>query len=172
MLQAAAQQNVPARASPGAHLAAPPLLRLPRRPCFPSPTRRTSPPHRPTKETVNAFCRPAGDSTTTASGRSGHSEDRFEGVSKVVIYVGDKTGKQKPTGIQFFVLPDGKHIIAGDEMIPFGEHPLRGVSRRRCSRSADGPYRGCGLKGPGDRRVCRLPVPALQGSAGQHGQAG
>ena len=70
-----------------------------------------------------------------------------EGISKVIVFVGDKTGKQKPWRLQFFALPDGKHIIAGDEIIPFGEHPFadyraaaaaagrRPVSRRRVKGS-------------------------------------
>ena len=78
----------------------------------------------PTKEAVNAFL----------SASWGYDEARIwqvqaiqktsvEGVSKVLVYIGDKTGKQKPAGLQFFVLPDGQHIIAGEEIIPFGEHP-------------------------------------------------
>jgi protein-disulfide isomerase len=68
-----------------------------------------------------------------------------EGVSKVVIFLGDKTGKQKPSALQFFVLPDGKHIIAGDDIIAFGEHPyaeFRAIAQQR----ADGPYRGSAVK--------------------------
>src|SRR5579862_6580995 len=40
-------------------------------------------------------------------------------VSRVVVYVSDKTGgKVQPTA--FIVTPDGKHAIAGETVIPFG----------------------------------------------------
>jgi protein-disulfide isomerase len=68
-----------------------------------------------------------------------------EGISKVIVYVGDKNGKQKPSGIQFFALADGKHIIAGDEIIPFGEHPYAEY-RAQLQQKADGPYRGSASK--------------------------
>lgn len=68
-----------------------------------------------------------------------------EGVSKVIILIGDKTGKQKPAALQFFSLPDGKHIIAGDEILPFGEHPYAAY-RAELQQGADGPYRGAASK--------------------------
>ena len=68
-----------------------------------------------------------------------------EGVSKVIVYVGDKTGKQKPSGTLFFVLPGGKHIIAGDEIVPFGEHPFAEY-RAQLQQRADGPFRGSATK--------------------------
>ena len=63
-----------------------------------------------------------------------------EGISKVVVLVGDKSGKQKPSAIQFFALPDGKHIIAGEEILPFGEHPYA-EAKATIQQKADGPYR-------------------------------
>ena len=68
-----------------------------------------------------------------------------DGVSKVVIFIGDKSGKQKPSALMFFTLPDGKHIIAGDQIIPFGEHPYAEY-RSELQQSADGPYRGSASK--------------------------
>lgn len=68
-----------------------------------------------------------------------------EGVSKVVVLVGDKSGKQKIAAVQFFVLPDGKHIIAGDEILPFGAHPYAD-NRALLEQKADGPYRGPAAK--------------------------
>ena len=50
----------------------------------------------------------------TVSGRSAILKTPVEGVSKVVVFVGDKSGKQKPYAAAFYALPDGKHIIAGD----------------------------------------------------------
>ena len=54
-------------------------------------------------------------------------------MSKVVVFVGDKTGKEKPARFAFFALPDGKHIISGDEIINFGDHPFAENSASRCS---------------------------------------
>jgi protein-disulfide isomerase len=68
-----------------------------------------------------------------------------DGVSRVVVYVGEKTGKQKPGALAFFSLPDGKHIIAGDDIIPFGDHPYADY-RAKLQQSADGPYRGSASK--------------------------
>jgi protein-disulfide isomerase len=63
----------------------------------------------------------------------------------VVVFVGDKTGNQKPAALQFFSLPDGKHIIAGEDVIPFGEHPYAEY-RAQLQQRADGPYRGSATK--------------------------
>ena len=85
--------------------------------------------------------------------------------------MGDKTGKQKPAAIRVLLRsPTASTLLPATTIVPFGEHPLCGLSRPVQQR-ADGPYRGS-AKGPGNCGVCRLPVPALQGSAGQYGQAG
>jgi protein-disulfide isomerase len=66
---------------------------------------------------------------------------KVEGLSKVVVYVGDKSGKQKPQALAFFALPDGKFIIIGDQLIPFGAHPFA-PAREQVKLQATGPYRG------------------------------
>jgi len=151
LLQAVAQQDVPTapEQAPSAQIPSAPAPSEPApaaAPVFPKPDPANFTAATPTKETVSAFL--------TVSW--GFEEGRIwqvqaiqktpaEGVSKVVIYVGDKNGKQKPGALQFFVLPDGKHIIAGDDVIPFGEHPYaeaRAVAQER----ADGPYRGSATK--------------------------
>jgi protein-disulfide isomerase len=63
----------------------------------------------------------------------------------VIVFVADKAGKQKPGQLGFFVLPDGKHIIAGDDIVPFGEHPYADY-RTMAQQRADGPYRGSAVK--------------------------
>jgi protein-disulfide isomerase len=146
VLQAAAQQDVPAapEQAPSAPVPAAPAPAA--APVFPKPDPANFTAATPTKDAINAFL--------TVSW--GYDESRVwqvqailktpvEGVSKVIIYLGDKTGKQKPTGLEFFVLPDGKHIIAGDDIIAFGEHPyaeFRAIAQER----ADGPYRGSAAK--------------------------
>jgi protein-disulfide isomerase len=115
-------------------------------PVFPKPDPANFTAAMPTKETINAFLQTSW----------GYDDNRIwqvqdilktpvEGISKVIVYVGDKNGKQKPSGIQFFALADGKHIIAGDEIIPFGEHPYAEY-RAQLQQKADGPYRGSASK--------------------------
>ena len=43
------------------------------------------------------------------------------------------------------MLPDGKHIVAGDEILPFGEHPYARF-RAELQQRADGPYKGSAAK--------------------------
>ena len=95
-LQAAAQQQVPP--APATELAAAPPAPAPAAaPVFPKPDPANFTAASPTKETVNAFLQASW----------GYDENRIwqvqailktpvEGVSKVVVLVGDKTGKQKP----------------------------------------------------------------------------
>jgi protein-disulfide isomerase len=96
----------------------------------------------PTKDEVNGFLQASW----------GYDENRIwevgailktpvEGLSKVIIYMGDKTGKEKSSGFLFWALPDGKHIIAGNDVYPFGTNPYAG-SRAVLQQQANGPYRG------------------------------
>jgi protein-disulfide isomerase len=139
--EASAQENVPP--APAQEPAAPAPAAAP---TFPPPDPANFTASSPTKETVNAFLQASW----------GYDENRIwqveailktqvEGLSKVVVYVGDKTGKQKPQGFGFFTLPDGKHIIAGDEVLPFGDHPYADA-KAQAQQSADGPYRGAASK--------------------------
>ena len=43
--------------------------------------------------------------------------------------------------LSFLTLPDGKHLIANDEILPFGEHPFENY-REILERDAKGPSRG------------------------------
>ena len=66
-------------------------------------------------------------------------------LSKVIVYVGDKSGKQKPGGFLFWALPDGKHIIAGEDVYPFGANPYA-ENRTILQERANGPYKGASGK--------------------------
>ena len=68
-----------------------------------------------------------------------------EGISKVVVLVGDKTGKEKPAVLQFYTLPDGKHIITSDQLVEFGANPFADF-RTQLQQQANGPYRGAAAK--------------------------
>ena len=142
LMQASAQTQVPA-APAATTLAAPAPAAAP---VFPKPDPKNFTASSPTKETVDAFL--------TASW--GYEDSRIwqvqailktpvEGISKVLILVGDKTGKEKPAVLQFFALPDGKHIIAADDIVAFGEKPFADF-RAKLQQQATGPYRGAASK--------------------------
>ena len=136
-----AQQNVPP--APAAEPAAPAPAAAP---VFPPPDPANFTATSPTKETVNGFLQASwGYDQTRVWEVAGIFKTSVDGISKVVVYVGDKTGKQKTSGIQFFALADGKHIIAGDEILPFGDHPYAD-NRALIKQQADGPYRGAADK--------------------------
>lgn len=115
-------------------------------PVFPKPDPANFTAAQPTKETIDAFL----------NASWGYDENRIwqvqavlktpaEGVSKVIVLVGDKSAAQQTSGMAFFVLPDGKHLIAGDSLISFGEKPYT-EARALLQQRADGPYRGAAAK--------------------------
>jgi protein-disulfide isomerase len=143
---AAAQQQVPPAPAQDQSAPAPAAPAPSAAPVFPKPDPANFTASSPTKDTINAFLQTSW----------GYDENRFwqvqailktqlDGYSKVVVLVGDKSGKQKPTAIGFIALPDGKHIIADDQIIAFGEHPFS-ESRTKLQQQADGPYRGSASK--------------------------
>lgn len=145
MLKAAAQQQVPAvpaapsASAPAAPAAAPAVV-------FPKTDPQFFTASTPTKDVINAFFEANwGYDTNRVWQIQAIMKTQVEGISKVVVLAGDKSGKQKIAVVQFFVLPDGKHIIAGDEILPFGEHPYAD-SRAELEQRADGPYRGPATK--------------------------
>jgi protein-disulfide isomerase len=139
VFQVAAQEQAPAAQAPAAPAPAGP-------PVFPKPDPANFTATSPTKEVINAFLVTSwGFDDSRVWQIQAIQKTPVDGVSKVVIFVGDKTGKQKPSALQFFVLPDGKHIIAGDEVITFGEHPFTDA-RTELQQRANGPYRGSASK--------------------------
>ncbi len=115
-------------------------------PDFPKPDPASFTAASPTKETVNAFLTAIwGWDDNRVWQVEAILKTAAEGMSKVVVYVGDKTGKQKPGGIVFFVTPDGKHVIVNDSVINFGEHPFADY-RQIIQDRANGPYRGSASK--------------------------
>lgn len=140
---AAAQQTVPAApAQQPAPTAQEPTAPRPAAPTFPPIDPRNFTATSPTKDELNAFLQAS----------LGYDENRVwevaailktpvEGLSKVIVYLGDKTGKEKPQGLLVWVLPDGKHIIAGEDVYPFGANPYAG-NRAMVQEKANGPYKG------------------------------
>jgi protein-disulfide isomerase len=155
VFQASAQQHVPpapdsgvqqAPAAPGQPGAEPSAPSPTAAPAFPKPDPANFTADAPTKETVNNFL----------TANWGFDENRVwqveailktdvENVSEVVVFIGDKTGKEKPARFVFFAMPDGKHIISGDSVIKFGDHPFA-ETRQQLQQRADGPYRGSASK--------------------------
>ena len=145
---AVAQQDQPKQVPPAPAQAPAPAAPAPtgEAPKFPPADPKNFTADKPTKQDIDAFL--------TASW--GYDENRVwevaailktpvEGLSKVVVYVGDKTGQQKPSAFGFFALPDGKHIIAGDDVYPFGAKPYVDA-RAKLQADANGPYRGASDK--------------------------
>ncbi len=63
------------------------------------------------------------------------------GVSNVLVLVAEDGVSRQPGQTTFFVLPDGQHAIAGNEVMPFGTDPY-GVNRQKLIAGANGPSRG------------------------------
>ena len=141
LFQASAQQDAPA--APAQEPSAPTPTAAP---AFPKPDPANFTANSPSKEVVNAFLQASwGYDDTRAWEVWAILKTQVEGISKVVVLVGDKSGKQKPSVAQFYALPDGKHIFVGEDIIPFGEHPYaeaRAVAQQRAS----GPFRGSASK--------------------------
>ncbi len=137
----AAQQDVPAVSTQEPAAPAPNAA-----PIFPKVDPANFTAAAPTKETVDAFFNANwGYDTSRIWEVAAVLKTHVEGLSKVVVYVGDKTGKQKPQALVFYVLPDGQNMIIGDQLIPFGAKPFAN-NRAILQQRADGPYRGSDSK--------------------------
>ncbi|WP_348266789.1 thioredoxin domain-containing protein [Edaphobacter paludis] len=100
----------------------------------------------PTVDTVNAFLKALW----------GYDDNRIwrveaiqttaaPGVSKVVVFISDKSPNAKVQTAAFFVTPDGNHVIAGDGVVPFGATPFAEL-RKILQTRADGASRGAASK--------------------------
>lgn len=145
--QVSAQQQVPAAPpSDNGAVKAPAAPAPAAAPAFPKPDPANFTAASPSKDEINAFLETSwGYDQRRVWQVQAILKTPVEGISKVVVLVGDKTGTQKPTALEFFSLPDGKHIIAGDMIIPFGQHPYAEY-RSELQQGADGPYKGTASK--------------------------
>ena len=115
-------------------------------PAFPPPDPADFTATSPTKEVVNAFMEAnLGFDANAMWQVQAIQKTQISGINKVIVFVGDKTGKQQPYRFAFFTTPDGQHIIVGDRIIPFGEHPFAEY-RTLLQQKANGPYRGAAGK--------------------------
>jgi len=103
----------------------------------------------PTKEAVNEFLTQSlGFDENRIWEVEAIQKTPIEGFSKVIVYLGDKSGKNKPQELDFYVLPDGKHLIVvppNDEIQAFGPKPYA-VTRAELQQNANGPYKGAAGK--------------------------
>jgi protein-disulfide isomerase len=67
------------------------------------------------------------------------------GVSKVTVLISERGSTAKPQGAIFFVLPDGKHLLTGETVTPFGADPFA-PTRALLQAKADGPAHGSASK--------------------------
>lgn len=95
----------------------------------------------PTKAQVDAFLQASwGYDTKRVYQVQRIAKTVVPGISSVTILVGEK-GRKETGALQFFALADGKHIITGGEILPFGDHPYE-ENRQIVIKRADGPSRG------------------------------
>jgi protein-disulfide isomerase len=142
------QQQVPAAPpqTPSTPTPAPSAPAPSAAPVFPQPDPANFTASVPSKDEIDAFLRTTwGYLDNRVWQVQAIEKTPVDGITKVVVFIGDKSGKQKPAALQFFALPDGKHIIAGDEILPFGAHPYAAY-RTELQQSANGPYRGSASK--------------------------
>jgi protein-disulfide isomerase len=145
---AVAQQQAPANASPesAAPAQSAPASPAPGAPVFPAPNPADFTAATPTKETVNTFMQAnLGWDDANLFQVQAIEKTQIEGISRVVVFIGDRTGKQQPYRFAFFTTADGKHMIVGDRIVAFGEHPFADY-RLKLQQTANGPYRGAASK--------------------------
>jgi protein-disulfide isomerase len=128
-----------APAAPGAPAAAP------AEPTFPKPDPRNFNVDSPSVDTVNAFLKQTwGYDPNRVWQVEQIAKTPAPGVTKVTVAVAEKGQKDQQGSMEFFVTPDGKHIIANG-VLPFGDKPFED-HRKLLLEKATGPARGSSSK--------------------------
>jgi len=100
----------------------------------------------PTVDTVNAFLKALWGYDPNRIWRvEAIQTTSAPNISKVVVFVSDKSPGAKVQPTAFFVTPDGKHAVAGDSVVPFGATPFADL-RKTIQTRADGATRGASGK--------------------------
>jgi protein-disulfide isomerase len=101
----------------------------------------------PTVDTVNSFLKTLWGFDANRIWRVGAIQTTAApGVSKVVVFVSDRSPNAKVQTMAFFVTPDGKHAIADSSgVISFGAMPFA-ENRKLLQSRADGASRGAANK--------------------------
>jgi protein-disulfide isomerase len=114
-------------------------------PTFPKPDPSDFTSSTPTKEEIAAFLQA---SWGYDGGRLYQiqriAKTAVDGITNVIVVVGEK-GQKQTGALQFFVLPDGKHIITAGEILPFSGKPYAD-NRAALVSKADGPSKGAASK--------------------------
>jgi protein-disulfide isomerase len=98
----------------------------------------------PSKDTVNDFLKASwGYDPNRLWQVQAIQTTPVQGLSKVTVLVEEKGSQQQqqPSALVFLTLPDGKHLIANDEVLPFGARPFD-TNNSVLQREAKGPSRG------------------------------
>jgi protein-disulfide isomerase len=134
----------PQTAQPGA---APAPLQLngiapPQKIQFPAPDPKDFTAQSPTSQEVNAFLKQLwGYDPNRVWQVAGIQRTDAPQVSRVTVFVAEQGVSHTPATTVFFVTPDGKHAIAGNDVIAFGAHPFAST-QATLEQRATGPYRG------------------------------
>ena len=84
---------------------------------------------------------------------AGHPEDPVEGISKVIVLIGDKTGKQKPYRLAvLYHCPTESTSSPATRSLPSAKIPIAEY-RAMLQQRANGPYRGAAVQGSRTGRV-------------------
>ncbi|HEV2275823.1 MAG TPA: thioredoxin domain-containing protein, partial [Acidobacteriaceae bacterium] len=141
--------NAPASGAPAAQtpmLPAAPAASAPNANPFPPPDPRNFTAASPSKDTVDSFLRASwGYDPNRVWQVQAILKTPVAGVTRVVVLVAEKGGPKEQTApLAFYVLPDGKHIIA-DGVLPFGSRPFD-ENRQTIQSQANGPSKGASAK--------------------------
>jgi protein-disulfide isomerase len=146
---AAAQQTAPAAATPqkpAAPLQLQNMGQTTKADPFPAANPKYFTADSPTVDTVNAFLKALWGYDANRIWRvEAIQKTMAPNLSKVVVFVSDKTPGAKVQPTAFIVTADGKHAIAGDSVIPFGAAPFADI-RKTLQARADGAARGATSK--------------------------
>jgi protein-disulfide isomerase len=111
---------------------------------FPKPNPKFFTATSPTEATVNGFLKSIWGYDANRIWRvEAIQATAAAGVSKITVFVSDKSPNAKVQAMAFYVLPDGKHAIADmSSVIPFGAKPFAetaAILKARANGAAHGP---------------------------------
>jgi protein-disulfide isomerase len=113
---------------------------------FPQPNPKYFTATSPTAETVDSFLKQLWGYDPNRIWRvEAIQKTDAPGVSKVIVFVSDRSPNAKVQTTAFFVTPDGMHALAGDSVMPFGAKPFE-PARKQLQARADGATRGSANK--------------------------
>jgi protein-disulfide isomerase len=140
---AAAQPAAPAPQTPNLTPPAAPESFTPPDP-FPKPNAKFFTTSSPSVDTVDSFLKSIWGYDTNRIWRvEAIQSTAAAGVSKVTVFVSDKSPNAKVQAMAFYVMPDGKHAIADmSTVIPFGAKPFAeagAIVKARANGAARGP---------------------------------